>query len=636
MAELTSASQYPMRNMAPPLKLLIACVDRAVIWPLGVSSALAALGGLVAGLAPLALKGVVDSAAIARRGAAPFGGIATYAAAYLLCLFIGRALAEIRPTLASHAEQQLYASLRLRFFRHLLHLPLSFHLNQRSGSLAQAQQQALTGCQISLLSLSTEIIPVIVEGTTVAVVLVSLRLPALGVAFAATAVGYLAVMRSKMRGLSNAARAVGEAATGCTSLFTDSLTNIEPIKCFAAERRTIASYVAALDELKSRWQQLQVQRLRIGLATTAVFASAMTCSLMVAIRSFDEGLLSLGGLVMANLYLAQMIRPLEVFAIATREFHQGLAFMAPLLSVLEEPVEQDLGRLERRGDARPTEPMATTSTQPEQMRHATPAALAQTSPAGAAAPGASGCPPQIRFKNVRLAFVDAMPVFDTLNLDIAAGQSLGIVGASGCGKSTLTRMLVGLVRPQAGEILLNEAHLDALPADAVRAMIAVVPQDTVLLNTTIGANIAIGREGASTTDIEDASQLAGLHDFVASLPMAYDTVIGERGLKLSGGERQRIAIARAILHRPLIYIFDEATSMLDTSTERKILETLRAISHGRTTITIAHRLSAVRHADEIAVIAAGHVAERGTHSALLDKRGLYAAMWCAQELGGSV
>jgi ATP-binding cassette subfamily B protein len=216
---------------------------------------------------------------------------------------------------------------------------------------------------------------------------------------------------------------------------------------------------------------------------------------------------------------------------------------------------------------------------------------------------------------------------------LPSGKTLGIVGGSGAGKSTLVRLLVRLIEPDAGQILLDGKSIAELSPSTVRQAVAVVPQDTVLFNETIGYNIAFGKVGSTQADVEHAARLAHLHDFIMSLPERYDTKVGERGVKLSGGEKQRVAIARAAIKHPKIYVFDEATSSLDSKTEREILRNLRELSRFSTTIVIAHRLSTVIHADEIIVLDAGRVVERGSHTSLLCQQGRYAALWEAQQHG---
>jgi ATP-binding cassette subfamily B protein len=210
---------------------------------------------------------------------------------------------------------------------------------------------------------------------------------------------------------------------------------------------------------------------------------------------------------------------------------------------------------------------------------------------------------------------------------------LGIVGASGAGKSTIVRLLVRLFEPSHGRILLDGTRISDLALADLRGRIAVVPQDTILFNDTIAYNIAFGRFGSTQPDIERAAKLAHLHDFIMSLPEGYDTRVGERGVKLSGGEKQRVSIARAALKCPSIYVFDEATSSLDSNTEREILHNLQEISRFSTTLVIAHRLSTVVHADEIVVLDHGTIVERGAHAALLHQNGRYASLWRAQQHG---
>jgi ATP-binding cassette subfamily B protein len=250
---------------------------------------------------------------------------------------------------------------------------------------------------------------------------------------------------------------------------------------------------------------------------------------------------------------------------------------------------------------------------------------------------ASGSPPggagRLEFQHVGVSYRSDRVVLTDVSFTLPAGKTLGVVGGSGSGKSTLVRLLVRLMDPDAGRILLDGISVAELPLNRLRQAVAVVPQDTVLFNDSIAYNIAFGKEGSTQADVEHAARLAHLHEFIISLPDGYATKVGERGVKLSGGEKQRVSIARAAIKRPRIYVFDEATSSLDSNTEREILKNLREISRFSTTVVIAHRLSTVVHADEIVVLDAGTIAERGTHAALLRQNGRYAALWLAQQQG---
>jgi ABC-type transport system involved in Fe-S cluster assembly fused permease/ATPase subunit len=236
----------------------------------------------------------------------------------------------------------------------------------------------------------------------------------------------------------------------------------------------------------------------------------------------------------------------------------------------------------------------------------------------------------VRFENVSFGYEPGRRILEGVDLDIPAGTSCAIVGPSGAGKSTIARLIYRFYDPAAGRILIDGQDIADVTQRSLREEIGIVPQDTVLFNDTLGYNIAYGRDAASAEDVEKAARGASIDRLVEALPLGYETMVGERGLKLSGGEKQRVAIARTLLKNPPILVLDEATSALDSRTEEAIQATLAAIAEGRTTIVIAHRLSTIVGADQIVVLDHGRVAERGTHEALLERGGLYAALWTRQ------
>ena len=238
---------------------------------------------------------------------------------------------------------------------------------------------------------------------------------------------------------------------------------------------------------------------------------------------------------------------------------------------------------------------------------------------------------EIEFKNVKFGYDKKRVILKGISFKVPNGKKVAIVGPTGAGKSTISRLLFRFYDPIEGDITINNENLRSINQESLRQKIGVVPQDTVLFNDTIFYNIAYGNPLALKEDIYNAANVAGIHNFIESIPDKYDTLVGERGLKLSGGEKQRVAIARTILKNPSIFFFDEATSALDSSTEKEIQENLKKISKGKTTLIIAHRLSTAADADNIIVLDKGEIIEEGTHEELLKLGKLYLEMWEKQK-----
>ncbi|RZI56885.1 MAG: ABC transporter ATP-binding protein, partial [Rubrivivax sp.] len=329
--------------------LLARGADRGVRWRLGLAALLAVASGALAALAPLALKDLIDTltARPARGngkwallwGFAPsdLASVGALAAAYLGCQCAVRMLAEARPVLMNAAEQRLYADLRGRYLQQLLSLPLQFHLDRRAGELLQEFQQATTGYQVILFHLVNSVVPIVVEACAVMLILMSLRQPALTGVIALTALAYLLVTGWRTDALRATAAAVTAASADVQAQLAEGLLHVEPIKVFGAERRTVAGVRRASDALHDAWARLQRERMRRGVALIAVFGSAMAAALLLSLRAVVDGSLTLGGFVLSNLYLLQVVRPLEALSGAVRDVHQALAFVKPLMTIMAMP-----------------------------------------------------------------------------------------------------------------------------------------------------------------------------------------------------------------------------------------------------------------------------------------------------------
>jgi ATP-binding cassette subfamily B protein len=387
-------------------------------------------------------------------------------------------------------------------------------------------------------------------------------------------------------------RTMNESDQQASTRAIDSLLNFETVKYFGNEAHEADRFDRALRRYEKAAVTSKVSLSLLNIGQGAIISVGLTLIMLMAAREVVQGRMKVGDFVLVNTYLIQLYLPLNFLGFVYREIKQSLIDMESMFLLLTEhreiadrPGAKDLALL-------------------------------------------GG---EIRFAAVRFGYGPDREILHDISFTVPAGKSVAIVGPSGAGKSTLSRLLFRFYDVGQGAILIDGQDIRDVTQRSLRAAIGIVPQDTVLFNDSIYYNIAYGRPGATTAEVEEAARMARIHDFVTSLPDGYQTKVGERGLKLSGGEKQRVAIARTILKAPEILLFDEATSALDTHTEREIQQSLREVSKDRTTLMIAHRLSTVVDADEIIVLADGRIVERGRHDFLLTENGIYAGMWRRQQ-----
>jgi ATP-binding cassette, subfamily B, heavy metal transporter len=512
-------------------------------------------------------------------------------AAYAGARFAGVFFDNMRNVVFERVGQDSTRALAEHVFSHLHRLSLRFHLSRRTGAVTKVIERGTKSIDVMLYFLLFNIAPTVIELLGVAIIFWTKFGVGLVVATMAMVAAYI-IFTQKVTDWRNALREeMNELDTATVARSVDSLLNYETVKYFNAEARESAYY----GQVVRRWANAAVKSenslalLNIGqsLITNLLMAGAMAYT----VWGWSKGQFTTGEVVLVNTLLAQLFRPLDLLGMVYRTVRQGVTDMAAMFDLID------------------------TESEIADSPNAVPLAIGKG---------------EIRFEDVTFAYEPERPVLTGLSFTAPAGKTLAVVGASGAGKSTIARLLFRFYDVTGGRISIDGQDIRDVTQSTLRGAIGIVPQDTVLFNDTIGYNIAYGREGATQADVEAAARGAQIHGFIAAQPQQYETPVGERGLKLSGGEKQRVAIARTIVKNPPILILDEATSALDSKTEAGIQSTLAALSEQRTTIVIAHRLSTIVDADEIIVLEAGRVAERGTHESLLRTGGLYAELWAQQ------
>jgi len=540
-------------------------------------------------LIPVALKQIVDRLNVPPSLLVlPVALLLAYGAARIGLSFF----TELRQVVFARVMARASREITLLVFRHLHALSLKFHLARRTGGVARDVERGGHAIAELLDWTLYTIVPTGLEVVLVTIVLVwAYDWGFAGITLATLAVysGWtFAVTEWRTRFY----RAAVEADTRANERAVDSLLNYETVKYFTNEAHEAVRYDENLRALENAQVKAQKTLALLNLGQTLTVAAGVTAMMWRAASGVVDGRLTVGDLVLVNAYLLQLSAPLFMLGMVYREVKQALTNMERLFGLLDE--RQDV---QDRAGARPL--------------HAS--------------------QPSVRFEGVRFGYDPRREILHGVDFEIAPGGTVAVVGHSGSGKSTLARLLYRFYDVDAGAIRIAGHDLRAFTQASLRAAIAIVPQDTVLFNDTILYNIHYGRPDASREEVEAAARAAHIHELISALPDGYQTEVGERGLKLSGGEKQRVAIARALLKNPAILIFDEATSALDSRAERAIQAELDRIQLGRTTLVIAHRLSTVMDADQILVMEAGRIAERGSHAELLALGGRYAQMWQLQQ-----
>ena len=569
------------------------------LWPQGsdglrrrvvISLVLVVAGKAVNYVMPYSLKGAIDRMSHGPNGAVMLA--IALVAAYALARFSGVLFDNVRNAIFERVGQTAARHLSQDVFVHIHKLSLRYHLERRTGALTRIVERGTKSIDTMLYFILFNIFPTIIElivTTTIfwasfgwQLATATIVMAAIYIVFTQRVTNWRNALRREMVATDNKA----------TARAVDALLNYETVKYFNAEAHEARGYGAAM----TSWTEAAIKNqnslswLNVGqaLITNALMGGALA----YCVWGWSQGRFSVGDVFLIQTLLAQLFRPLDMLGMVYREIKQGLIDMEAMFKLLDTQAEI--------ADAADAKPLVVTGG-------------------------------EVRFDHVDFAYESRRAILHDVSFAIPPGHKVAVVGHSGAGKSTLSRILYRFYDIEAGSVTIDGQDIRAVTQDSLRRAIGIVPQDTVLFNDTIGYNIGYGRAGATQAQIEAAAKEAAIHDFIVALPDGYNATVGERGLKLSGGEKQRVAIARTILKDPAILILDEATSALDSGTEAEIQDSLRAVGRGRTTLVIAHRLSTVVDADEILVMAAGRIVERGHHAALLAQNGVYAEMWALQQ-----
>jgi ATP-binding cassette subfamily B protein len=491
------------------------------------------------------------------------------------------------------AKVSMHAVRRLAFitFEHMHRLSLRFHLERKTGGLTRVLERGRNGIETIVRMVILQLAPTIIELALIVVVLLKAFDWRYVVLVLLTVALYMVYTYQATEWRIGIRRRMNDSDTDANVKAIDSLLNYETVKYFSAEERESERYDRSMKRYETASVESYTSLAVLNAGQALIFTIGLTVAMVMCVSGIRNGTNTVGDFVMINAMMIQLYQPLNFMGMVYREIKQAAIDIETMFSIL----------------ARKPEIADRPGAQPLAVPNGT-----------------------IRFENVVFNYEPTRPILKGLSFEVPAGRTVAIVGPSGAGKSTISRLLFRFYDVTGGRILIDGQDIRDVTQTSLRQAIGMVPQDTVLFNDTIRYNIRYGRWEATDAEVEEAARLAQIDGFIRLSPKGYETEVGERGLKLSGGEKQRVAIARTILKQPPILLLDEATSALDSHTEKEIQDALERVSKNRTTLVIAHRLSTIVGADEIIVLDAGTIVERGTHYQLLAHGGLYASMWNRQ------
>src|SRR3569832_266600 len=511
------------------------------------------------------------------------GAALSWIAAYTVSRILMQAFAQLRDGVFAKVQYHAMREVAVSTFAHVHTLSLRIHLERKTGGLSRVIERGTKGID-TLQSFALF--------SNYATILFVKRILTIALGTVAMVVAYVWFTFAITRWRIQFRRDMNQSDQDANTKAVDSLLNYETVKYFNNEAHETKRFDKSMEKYSRASIQAQISLSVLNTGQALLMAIGLGAVMALAALGIKNGQFSVGTLVAANAILVQLYIPLNLLGTVYREITQALVDMEAMFRLLNQPQEVK--------DKKGAKPLVVT--------------------AG-----------EIKFDNVVFSYEPERTVLKGISFTVPAGKTVAVVGPSGAGKSTISRILYRFYDIKSGSVTIDGQDLRDVTQASLRAVIGIVPQDTVLFNDTVRYNIAYGRIGANEAEIKEAARHAQIDKFIVELPLGYEAMVGERGLKLSGGEKQRVAIARTILKNPPILLLDEATSALDTHTEREIQGALAEVSRNRTSLVIAHRLSTVIDADEILVLDHGEIVERGRHADLVARNGHYAAMWNKQK-----
>lgn len=510
---------------------------------------------------------------------------------YGVARFGASLFSELKNVLFSRVAQGAIRTLSKDTFNHLHTLDHGFHVNRQTGAIARSLDRGNKGLSFLMTAVVFHIIPTIVEISMVS----GLLYLKCGWSYALISIGTMALYTAYTLAITSwrtrFRKQMNSAENKSANRIFDSLLNHESVKAFNTQSSECNRLDSHLKDYEDAALKTSSSLCYLNVGQNAIFSLALSSVMYMACGDIANGVLSIGDLVMVNGLIFQLSLPLNFLGSVYRELRQSIVDMESLFAI----------------------------------RNVEPAIKALHN-----CPHLRVSKGDIKFENVSFGYKDNNPLLQNLSFKIESGQRIAFVGPSGCGKSTIVKLLERFYDPQSGMITIDGHDISKVDLNSLRTVFGYVSQDVSLFNDTILYNISYGSPLATKEDVIEAAKKACIHDLIMSLPKQYDTVVGERGLSLSGGEKQRIAIARVFLKNPKIFLLDEATASLDSTNELNIMSNIYQSFRDRTVIVVAHRLSTIKDSDMIFVLDKGSIIERGCHSELLERRGLYHSLWQSQ------